>query len=224
MTDTNIKLYSRQALLPMPNNLFSGSNLDRDLYAGVSSIHKHIISDKNKDVMKAIAALKVEPPLTASKAAFLGEEPLEERLFDARAKVKIMTSAVSMYIPPALKEKLFHQIDMLHDTDEWESEDVPVNELSFKSFLAAFIQINPERGPGLGLSYTGNLMANWVTNKNRLIIEFLPNSVKWVITRFIDDEPEHFTGNTKISRLLESLKPYNPEQWFIKNGETDVHS
>ena len=216
MTDKNIPSI-KSSTFPQPlNHIASPYRNLLEPFATQQTFSAHIVSDENIPVMQAIEDLKTKPPLTAHKSAFSGDKPVEERLFDARANVKIMTSEVSMHINPGLREKLFHQIDMLHDPDEWEDDDIPVNNASFKAFLSGFLQINPERGPGLGLSHTGNLIASWLSDRDRLIIEFMPNQVKWVITRFINDEPEQFTGRTKINRLFESLAPYNPEHWFSK--------
>ena len=217
MTDKNTTSIISSVLPQLPNHIAPPYRSLHEPFVTQQTFSAHIVSDENKPVMQAIEDLKTKPPLTAHKSVLSGDNSVEERLFDARANVKIMTSKVSMHINPGLREKLFRQIDMLHDPDEWEEEDdVPVNELSYKAFLSGFLQINPERGPGLGISYTGNLIASWVSDRDRLIIEFMPNQVKWVITRFINDEPEQFTGRTKINRLFESLTPYNPAHWFSK--------
>lgn len=216
MTDKNITSMRSSAFPQLPNHIAPHYKNFHEPSVTQETFSAHIVSDENRPVMQAIENLKTKPPLTAHKSISSGDKPVKERLFDARANVKIMTSKVSMHINPGLREKLFHQIDMLHDPDEWEEDDVPLNELSYKAFLSGFLQINPERGPGLGISHTGNLIASWVTDRDRLIIEFMPNKVKWVITRFINDESEQFTGRTKINRLLESLIPHNPAHWFLK--------
>lgn len=216
MTDKNINPVISSAFPQLPNNTAPPYRSLKEPSVTQQTLSAHIVSDENKPVMQAIEDLKTKPPLTAHKSFLSGDKPIEERLFDTRANIKIMTSEVSMHINPGLREKLFHQIDMLHDTDEWEEDDVPVNKPSYKTFLSGFLQINPERGPGLGISYTGNLIASWVSDRDRLVIEFMPNQVMWVITRFINGEPEQFTGRTKVNRLLESLTPYNPAHWFTK--------
>ena len=222
MIDNNILVKKgRTLLVPYSQQVSSDKSLTES-FLPKSTFSAHIVSADNEPIMKEIQALKAKPLLTTHKPALSGNESIEELLFDARANVKIMASAVSMHINPELRIKLFRQIDMLHDPDEWEPEDTPINQLSFKTFLSGLLQINPERGPGLGLSNTGNVIAAWVTDKDRLIIEFMPKKVKWVITRFINDEPEQFTGRTLINRLFESLAPYNPDHWFSKKEEADV--
>ena len=222
MIDNKTRVKKSQTLLVPYSHLVSSDKSLTESFASKSTLSAHIFSADNEPIMKEIEALKAKPLLTTHKPALSGNESVDEILFDARANVKIMTSAVSMHINPELRVKLFRQIDMLHDPDEWEPDDAPVNKSSFKAFLSGFLQINPERGPGLGLSNNGNLIAAWVTGRDRLIIEFMPNKVKWVITRFINDEPEQFTGKTNIIRLFESLVPYDPEHWFSKKKEADV--
>jgi len=228
MTSKNILVRSSQTLPMLSNQMIPSDGVLDKLLPDEAPYGDYLVSSENKVVMEAIKELikqAARPPLTAHKPTFLGKElPIEERLFDARAAVKILTSQVSMHIKPELREKLFRQIDMMHDPDEWEPDDIPIIESSFKAFLSGLLQINPERGPGLGLTYNGNLIASWRTGRDRLIIEFMPNKVKWVITRFIDGELEQFVGHVLVNRLLNSLASYNPEQWFSKKEKADVHT
>ena len=157
----------------------------------------------------------VNPPSPASLTSFLAERPLEERLFDATASVKILTSQVAMHLEREWRDKLFRQLDSLHDPAEWEPEDEPIQQASFETFLKAIVQIKPPRRPGLGLSHGGHLIAAWTKGRDRLTIEFLSkNRVRWVIARYRDDEPEHFAGQTTVSRLADGLAPYDPGYWF----------
>lgn len=226
MTDNDIQIKSSQTSLVSSTALASINGISSEILPAKPLFSEHALINENLEVMRAIETFRNEalrPSLTTDKSVLLGTTSIEERLFDARTNVKIMTSEVSMHIRSDLRKKLFRQIDMLHDPDEWEPDDIPISESSFKAFLSGFLQINPERGPGLGLSHAGNLIASWVSSgRDRLIIEFMPNSVKWVITRFINDETEQFTGRTKINRLFESLVPYDPEHWFSKKEKSDV--
>lgn len=145
------------------------------------------------------------------------EKSVEERLFDATASVKILTSAVAMHLDSVWREKLFRQIDSLHDPEEWDPEDTPVRQASFNTFLKAIFQLQPNRLPGLGLSHAGFLIAAWTTGQNRLTIEFLANDrVRWVISRRHDNESEQYAGHTSVSRLREGLQAHHPEEWFSK--------
>ncbi len=142
-------------------------------------------------------------------------ESLSECLFDASASVKIALSRVSMHMERSWRDTLFHQIDLLHDVDEWEEGDKPINKDSFSAFIKGIILINPKRLPGLGLSSNGNIIAAWTNGSNRLTAEFLPNiHVKWVLSRCINGETERASGIIPIARLPECLAPYKPEIWF----------
>lgn len=227
MTSKNIQLYTSSG----KPSLFGLSALEREKFGeSVSSYMPlsgaaSLSSQQTNEIMRKIEALKNQPSqvaLTATHAPSSRENTLEERLFDARANVKILTSAVAMYLEREWREKLFYQIDLLHDPEEWEAEDEPINQSSFKTFLRTYLQIIPKRRPGLGLSYMGNLIAAWTTGRDRLTIEFLPDdNVRWVVTKYFNDEPERGAGQSKISRLLQNLAPYNPECWFSQKKESD---
>jgi hypothetical protein len=141
---------------------------------------------------------------------------IDERLFNATSTVKILTAQVAMHMSKEWRDKLFSQIDSLHDLEEWDEDDKPVDRFSFASFLKAILYIRPQRHPGLGLSYEGNLVAAWTTGRDRLTIEFLANDrVCWVLTRNIGGETERAAGQTVVSRLYECLVPYDPTHWFV---------
>lgn len=142
---------------------------------------------------------------------------IEEQLFDATANTKILTSQVAMHLDREWRERLFQQLDSLHDPEEWDADDRPIQQSSFATFLKAICQIKPTVRPGLGLSHGGQLVAAWTCGKNRLTIEFLPNDrVRWVVSRYPEGEFEQFAGQTSVSRLLDGLNPYSPEQWLFK--------
>lgn len=142
---------------------------------------------------------------------------LEEKLFDARADVKILFSEVSMHFSDALRNKLFHQIDLLHDPDDWENGDDPIQSKSFNTFLRWFYLNKPQQLPNFGLSVAGCFIASWLTNHNKdsLILEFLSNDrIKWFVTKYYDKEADHSSGSTNLSRIAEVLAPYYPDNWF----------
>jgi hypothetical protein len=177
-------------------------------------------SAETNEIARLVAGLRNEPsPASLKSTPRLApdEQPLETRLFDALAAVKILTAQVAMHLDGEWRKKLFGQLDSLHDPEEWESGDEPVSQSSFASFLKAILRIRPERRPGLGLSHDGNLISAWTTGRNRLTIEFLPNDrVRWVLARYRDseEEPARFAGQTHVSELVEGLSPHHPEHWF----------
>jgi hypothetical protein len=143
------------------------------------------------------------------------KKDLAERLFDALANAKVLTSAVAMHLDRDWRDKLFRQLDSLHDADELEEGDEPLRQSSFATFLKAILMVNPQRRPGLGLSREGHLIAAWTTGRDRLTIEFLPNDrVRWVLARYKDDEPSRFAGQTPVDELAAGLSPHRPERWF----------
>lgn len=191
---------------------------------GLSSIQAIQHGLENSEIMmlrKRVEALQ-NPRSPASLRPFSVAEnnetkSIEERLFDATANVKILTSQVAMHLDREWRERLFQQLDSLHDPEEWEAEDKPIQQSSFATFLKAICQIRPTIRPGLGLSHGGQLVAAWTSGKNRLTIEFMPNDrVRWVVSRYPDDEFEQFAGQTSVSRLLDGLSPYSPKEWFFK--------
>lgn len=143
------------------------------------------------------------------------QDDLAHQLFDALAQAKILASKVAMHLDTAWRHKLFRQLDSLHDIAEWEPGDEPLQRESFVTFLKAILNMNPKRRPGLGLSHAGHLVAAWMTNGDRLTIEFLAHDrVRWVLSRCKGDVPERFAGETSVELLAESLAQYNPDHWF----------
>jgi len=179
-----------------------------------SALYAAAFSEDMRIMEQRVSALRI-PPSPASLSGPTGGKPLEERLFDATARVKILTSQIAMHLEREWRDKLFRQLESLHDPKEWEPDDEPIQQGSFATFLKAIIQIKPKRRPGLGLSHAGHLIAAWTAGFDRLTIEFLLNDrVRWVVGRRHDDEPEHIAGQTHVSRLVDALAPYNPGIWF----------
>lgn len=140
---------------------------------------------------------------------------LEEILFDARAAVKMLTSRVSMHIDSSTREKLFKQIDLMHDADEWDIEDSPISPSSYASFLKWIVLASPARAPGLGMGSSGNLIAVWMDGADRLVLEFLKgDSVKWLVKRSNAEGVEVGSGQAKIARVSAVLAPYNVDTFL----------
>jgi hypothetical protein len=186
-----------------------------------ASLHSALSADTNK-IAEWVDGLRRPSPASLTPNAAAEGQPLELRVFKALAAAKILTSHVAMHLEREYHERLFRQLDSLHDTAEWEDGEEPINQSSFQTFLKAILKIKPERRPGLGLSQTGNLIAAWTTERDRLTIEFLPNDrVSWVLARYRDDseEPARFAGQTRVSELIEGLAPHRPEHWFSHAGK-----
>jgi len=180
-----------------------------------SASYSPMFSEETKFIERRISELR-NPASPASLFA-LAEKSLEERLFDATASVKILTAQIAMHLDREWRNKLFAQLDSLHDLEEWDPDDEPLQTGSFATFLKAIVQIKPQRRPGLGLSHNGYLVASWMVGKDRLTIEFLKNDrVRWVMARYTGDDVERFAGQTSVSRLIDGLAPYGPGYWFSK--------
>jgi len=206
--------------LPASNNpyqlLFKSAMIDDALTISArSALYSSVLSDETKLIEHRISELR--NPVSPASLFASDEKSLEERLFDATASVKILTSQVAMHLDREWRNKLFAQLDSLHDIEEWDPDDEPIQAASFATFLKAIVQINPQRRPGLGLSHNGYLVASWTAGKDRLTIEFLQNDrVRWVLARHRGDDVERFAGQTAVSRLIDGLTPYSPDYWFSK--------
>jgi hypothetical protein len=177
------------------------------------------LSASTNDIVRRVAALRNRPSpasLRIEAAAATNSKPLQESLFDALAGVKILTSRVAMHLERDWRDRLFRQLDSLHDPDEWETGDQPIQQSSFATFLKAILSINPDRRPSLGLSHGGHLIGAWTRGQDRLTIEFLANDrVRWVLSLYHgDDDIGRYAGEDLVSRLAEGLAAYQPERWF----------
>jgi hypothetical protein len=185
------------------------------------------VSPETRELAKRIQALQVNPSPASLRpgAATIGQKPLQERLFNALASAKVLTSQVAMHLDGAWRRRIFSQLDSIHDLEELEVGDEPLQQSSFATFLKAILDINPERRPGLGLSHVGHLIASWATGQDYLTIEFLPNDrVRWVLSRRYDeDDTERFAGDTAVARLRDGLANFHPDHWF-SHGPTNHES
>ena len=176
------------------------------------------LSYDTRQIARRLEALRNRPTpasLLAEDLPTSRENPPTERLFDALAEVKILTSRVAMHLDAEWRKKLFHQLDSLHDPAEWDNDDQPIQQASFATFLKAMLDVNPERRPGIGLSSAGHLIAAWTMDRDRLTIEFLPDDrVRWVLSQRYRGETEHFAGETSVSRLIGGLASHHPDHWF----------
>lgn len=206
---TSVMQYFGLSNLALRGNLFSGL-----LSSQFTEMSAAAMSDYTNQVSRNISGLMI-PPSPGALAFEPYNKSTEEKLFDATASVKVLASKVAMHLDRERRNKLFKQIDSLHDIDEWDKEDSPIKATSFETFLKAFILISPKVHPGLGLSYEGNLIATWGNLQDRLITEFLPKGlVRFVLSRTVDDDVERATGEINVARLSDCLSPYQPEHWF----------
>jgi len=148
---------------------------------------------------------------------------LEERLFEALAAVKVLTSKIAMHLDREWRDRLFAHLDRMHSPGEWQEDDELLSSASFETFLKAWFLLRPQRNPGFGISVRGYLFASWVNENRQLTLEFFPDGrVSWVLS--IPGEPvrERASGQTAVVKLMSRLAPYEPELWFA-NGQSSKH-
>lgn len=156
-----------------------------------------------------------------SPSAHVGatHKTLKETLYDATSEVKILTSQVAMYLDRNLRDRIFKQLDNLHDISEWDEDASPIKRESFKTFLKMIIALKPTKSPGLGLSDRGLLLAGWSIDKGILTTEFLPqDNIKWTLSVTMDGDVDRVVGTTNVARFLSRISPYEPEQWFYEKA------
>ena len=140
---------------------------------------------------------------------------VEEELFVASADAKIWASRVSMKLPKGVRERLFRQLDMLHDADEWMDDGKPINLESFQSLVRSILVHKIKSNPALALMPNGNIVALWEAHTSRLSVEFLPTGkVRWSVQAEVDGSEERAAGLASIVRLREILAPFGGGIWF----------
>lgn len=140
---------------------------------------------------------------------------LEQQLFDSLAAAKVTTSHVAMHLDNEWRRRLFRQLDSLLAYEDWDSADIPLRGNSFTTFLRTIIFLRPKRAPGLGMSSTGEIVAAWTKEQDRLTMEFgASDKVRWTLSRIENDERERAAGETYADRMEQVLAPYNPDRWF----------
>lgn len=144
----------------------------------------------------------------------------EEALLRARAVCKFEARKFAMLFDPDWHTRLFRQLDMLMDVEEWDPADMPVTRDSFATLLRLLMILRRMRRPGVGIAYGGNIVATWsIDSLDRLAVECLPNDrVRWIVTRRLEEGSESAAGETILDRLIGNLKPYNPEHWLAHEG------
>lgn len=138
----------------------------------------------------------------------------DERIYDRRAALKIKTAEIAMHLDEAWRAGLFKSLDRLLDAEEWDLSDELPSDASYRTFLRMIIFLGKIRRPSLGATSDGNIIAGWMHERDRLVMECLPNDmVRWSLTKF-GDFPESAAGITTVNRLPSVLQPYEPARWL----------
>lgn len=143
-------------------------------------------------------------------------EDLQSLAFDALADAKRLFSLFSMHFDDGTRKRLFLDLDRLHDIDEWEEGDSPLQISSFRTFLRSLLIIKPKKWPSLGLSYDGVLFGIWGTAKDRVTLEFHGDDEIRFILSHVDDRDivSRSAGVTELRKILDLLSPFSPRHWF----------
>jgi len=156
-----------------------------------------------------------DTPKTLVHTLFDDQTAIEEKLFVALADAKIWTSRLAMHLPRETRDRLFRQIDILHELDEWDENDQPVNLSSYQSLVRTIIYHRINGRPALSLMPNGNVLALWCDGEQKLTIEFLPeNRSRWLIQSATESGPERAAGTSPLVRLRDVLAPYRADRWF----------
>lgn len=174
----------------------------------LSTTLTHLLTEMNKSPPSSITPRisQVFKPL---------EETKESRLFNAVAALKVAVAEVSMHLDADWRARLFMQIDMLHEPDDWDESFMPVDLNSFRTFLHLILQQGPLERLGLGIDDDGHILASWRNDQDMLSLIFLSNDkVRWAVSQHKDGEVESAGGLTNVDRLPTVLRAYNPEFWY----------
>lgn len=196
---------SASGMTPLIPSLSSGNS-------ALSTTLGHLLTEMHKSPPSSIGSQssQVFKPL---------EETKESRLFNVVAALKVAVAEVSMHLDPGWRARLFTQIDMLHEPDDWDDSIKPTDLNSFKTFLRLILQQGPLENLGLGIDDDGNILATWRNGQDMLSLMFLRNDrVRWAVVRRHNGEAESAGGETSVSRLPIVLQAYNPQAWY---GDAD---
>ncbi|MDK2769811.1 MAG: hypothetical protein KYX69_19080 [Sphingomonas sp.] len=149
------------------------------------------------------------PQAADQEAKVVAGQSLEEKLFDALANAKIITSRVAMHLDLHWRDRFFSALDRIHDPDVWDDSDRPVTVESVKTFLRAMFLLSPLENPSLGLSPRGTILAGWKNREGNLTLDFSgQDMVTWSLKASHGDWDEPAAGITRIESLVERLEPY----------------
>jgi hypothetical protein len=176
--------------------------------SALSTTLSHLLTEMHRSPLSSITSRssQVFKPL---------EETTESRLFNVVAALKVAVAEVSMHLDAAWRARLFAQIDMLHEPEDWD-EGCKLTDLhSFKTFLHVVLQQGPLERLGLGIDDDGHILASWKNGQDMLSLIFLDNDrIRWAVVRHQNGELESAGGQTNVDRLPTVLQAYNPESWY----------
>ena len=120
-----------------------------------------------------------------------------------------------MHLDRVSRDRLFAQIDALHDHAEWSEGDSQIALASYQTMIRAMIHHRMNSKPALSVMPSGNVIALWTRGAERLTVEFLPgNRVRWLVAMQSKQGPERAAGESPIERLSDVLRPYDADGWL----------
>lgn len=186
---------------------FSEARMQPLASLGTTSSHQVIGTTRFASVSK-----ETTRKIGASQA---GTASVELQLFNATAAIKVWTSQVAMHLDRGTRDRLFAQIDALHDHDEWSDGDSKISLASYQTMIRAMIHHRMNSKPALSIMPSGNVIALWTREAGRLTVEFLPgNRVRWLVAMQSKQGPERAAGESPIERLSDVLRPYDADGWL----------
>ena len=192
----------------------SGDNVGVARLGGLADFSKSLTSPPVRE--SRTASLRSQGALKAARGAaspMVGSP--SEILFTATAAAKVWTSSVAMHLDRDARDRIFAQLDVLHELEEWSDGDVPIKLESFKTFVRAIIYHRINSRPSLALSANGDLLALWIDGADKLTIEFRErNFTRWFVQTGAGDFAEQATGSAPLERMRAVLEPYGADRWF----------
>lgn len=169
------------------------------------AISEKLVQDRYRSLSQSVS----DAPKKESAAT------LEQKLFDALVNAKVSTSHVAMHLENEWRQRLFRQLDSLMAIEDWDASDAPLEGNSFSTFLRTILFLRPKRAPGLGMTSTGEIVAAWTKDQDRLTMEFgNADQVRWTLSRVDSGGRERAAGETYADRMEQVLAPYFPDRWF----------
>jgi hypothetical protein len=154
--------------------------------------------------------------ITTTRNVIAQSETIEGKLAEKVGSFKRIAASVGMYLDPDWRSRLFAKLDSMMDANEWDDDFALPSEQSFSTFLRMIIYLHPTKRPGLGLSSKGHLLASWVKDQDRIVIECLADDdVRWVLSHCLNGNIESGAGKTKIYRIPDVIDPYEPDELFL---------
>lgn len=135
-------------------------------------------------------------------------DSVESMLFGLSTHVKVGWSRLAMHLPEAWKQRIFSQIDLLLDPDEWDDEDPDAFRASSTTMLRFFCSQHGPKAPALSLTPGGHLVSTWKHETDLLHLEYLEDDiVRWATTTFVDGDRVVASGRCPIRALNGLISP-----------------